>query len=107
MAGFIQYLKDTRGELKHVAWPTQRQTLIYTALVIGVSLLAAAYTGALDYAFTQTLEAGLGVETTDAGTFNITPVGHGGAPIRVEQVPLNGMAEEGGAIDFDITPVVE
>jgi len=42
MEGFLQYLKDTRGELRHVAWPTQTQTIVYTILVallsVGVSL---------------------------------------------------------------------
>lgn len=51
----VQYFKDTRGELNHVAWPTQRQTVIFTALVAAISLGIAAYVGALDYAFTTAL----------------------------------------------------
>ncbi|RJR12915.1 preprotein translocase subunit SecE [Candidatus Parcubacteria bacterium] len=53
--GFIQYLKDTRGELKHVAWPTQTQTVIYTILVVVLSLLVALYLGFFDYVFTTGL----------------------------------------------------
>jgi len=55
MNRFIQYLKDTRGELKHVSWPTQRQTIIYTTLVIIISLLMAGYLGLFDYLFTEIL----------------------------------------------------
>ena len=34
---FIQYLKDTRSELRHVAWPTRMQTIMYTIIVIVLS----------------------------------------------------------------------
>ena len=50
-----QYFKDTRSELNHVAWPTQRQTVVFTALVAAISLGIAAYLGAFDYAFTTAL----------------------------------------------------
>ncbi|HEV3244781.1 MAG TPA: preprotein translocase subunit SecE [Candidatus Paceibacterota bacterium] len=46
-----RYLQETRTELNHVAWPTQRQTVVFTALVVALSLGVAAYVGALDYAF--------------------------------------------------------
>ncbi len=55
MARFIQYLKDTRGELKHVSWPTQKQTTIFTILVIVLSLIVALYLGVLDYILTGVL----------------------------------------------------
>ena len=49
---FFQYLKDTRGELRHVAWPTQLQTIVYTVIVILLSFLIALYLGLFDYIFT-------------------------------------------------------
>ncbi|MEK7628638.1 MAG: preprotein translocase subunit SecE [Patescibacteria group bacterium] len=52
---FTQYIKDTRGELNHVAWPTQAQTITYTALVIGVSIIVAFYLGFFDFVFTKGL----------------------------------------------------
>lgn len=55
MQQFLDYLRDTRGELKHVSWPTQRQTMIYTAIVVALSVLTAAYLGALDYVFKEGL----------------------------------------------------
>src|SRR5271155_1309495 len=51
----IQYFKETRSELNHVAWPTQRQTVVFTALVAAISLGVAAYVGVLDYVFTSAL----------------------------------------------------
>ncbi len=53
---FIQYLKDTRGELRHVAWPTRLQTIIYTILVIALSLFISAYLGFFDFIFTTGLK---------------------------------------------------
>jgi len=52
---FFQYLKDTRSELHHVAWPTRVQTIIYTTIVIGLSLFFAAYLGFFDYVLTTGL----------------------------------------------------
>ena len=48
----IQYIKDTQGELRHVAWPTRLQTIVYTILVALLSVLVALYLGLFDYIFT-------------------------------------------------------
>ncbi len=53
--GFIQYIKDTRGELRHVAWPTRLQTIVYTVLVILISIAVAVYLGIFDFLFTSGL----------------------------------------------------
>jgi preprotein translocase SecE subunit len=55
MAGIGQYFKDTRAELRHVAWPTQSQTIIYTVLVAAISIGVAAYLGFFDFLFTTGL----------------------------------------------------
>jgi preprotein translocase subunit SecE len=53
--GLLEYLRDTRGELKHVSWPTRKQAVVYTVLVIIVSALVAAFAGALDFLFSEAL----------------------------------------------------
>ena len=55
MSKFIHYLRDTRAELKHVSWPTTRQAVIYTALVVGVSIIVAAFTGVLDFVYSEAI----------------------------------------------------
>lgn len=45
------YIKETKGELKHVSWPTKKQTTSFTILVIAVSVIVAAYLGLFDYIF--------------------------------------------------------
>ena len=49
MSRFINYLRDTRGELSHVSWPTRRQAIVFTAIVVAVSVGVAAYLGLFDY----------------------------------------------------------
>jgi len=50
------YFKEVRAEMRHVSWPTRRLTVVYTAVVVGVSLGVAIYLGLLDYIF------GLGIQ---------------------------------------------
>lgn len=52
----LNYIKDTRGELKHVSWPTRRQTIVFTSVVIFISLATAVFLGLFDFIFTQILE---------------------------------------------------
>lgn len=52
MGNLIQYFKDTRAELKHVSWPTQRQVTVFTILVVIISLLISAFLGFFDFVFT-------------------------------------------------------
>ncbi len=49
--GFIDYLRDTRGELRHVSWPSQRQTINYTIIVLVISIVTGLFLGLLDFAF--------------------------------------------------------
>ncbi len=49
--GINHYIKETNAEMKHVTWPTRRQTVIYSALVVVISLVISAYLGLLDAVF--------------------------------------------------------
>jgi preprotein translocase SecE subunit len=53
---FINYLKETRVELKHVNWPTKKTTIRFTFLVIGISFAVALYLGLFDFIFTRLLD---------------------------------------------------
>ena len=52
----ITYFKETRAEMKHVTWPTRKQAIMYTIVVIVISLITAAYLGAFDYVFSMVLK---------------------------------------------------
>lgn len=56
MRRLIQYLKDTRGELSHVTWPTRRQAVAYTMIVIVISIATSLYLWFFDSVFTKLLE---------------------------------------------------
>ncbi len=56
---FIQYLKETRAELRHVAWPTRMQTTVYTVMVALISIGIALYLGLFDFLFTSGLSRAL------------------------------------------------
>lgn len=56
MNRFINYIKDTKAELAHVSWPTRRQALIFTGVVILISILTAAFLGFFDYLFSLILQ---------------------------------------------------
>jgi len=47
----IEFLKEVKVELSKVSWPTRRQTVNYTLIVIGISLFLAIFLGFLDIGF--------------------------------------------------------
>jgi preprotein translocase subunit SecE len=53
---FIDYVRDTKGELKHVSWPTRKQAMAFTALVIVLSIAVSIYLGLFDFLFTFLVE---------------------------------------------------
>lgn len=55
MDKLVQYLKDTRVELSHVSWPTQKQTIVYTVTVIAISALVSVFLGFFDFVFSRGL----------------------------------------------------
>jgi preprotein translocase SecE subunit len=53
MNNLSNYFKDTIAEMKQVSWPTQRQTFLYTFLVIGISVFVSLFLGAFDFLFSE------------------------------------------------------
>ena len=56
----ITFLREVRTELGKVTWPGRRQLMVYTGVVIGVSLAIAVYLGALDTFFAWILNLLIG-----------------------------------------------
>ena len=50
------FLKEVKMEIKKVNWPTRRETVRYTLIVIVVSFVVAAFLGGLDVIFAKLLE---------------------------------------------------
>jgi preprotein translocase subunit SecE len=52
----ITFLKEVRLEMKKVNWPTKEETIKYTLIVIGISVVVAIFLGGFDILFTALLE---------------------------------------------------
>ena len=48
-ARMVQSVKDMKGEIKKIVWPSRKTVLNNTVVVIAVMLLSAAVVGGLDY----------------------------------------------------------
>jgi preprotein translocase subunit SecE len=55
MRKLIQFLKDARLELKKVSWPSRKELMASTTLVIVVSIMAGLFLGILDVAFSRSV----------------------------------------------------
>jgi preprotein translocase subunit SecE len=51
----LSHIQESRAEMKHVKWPTQKQVIAYTTIVIVFSIIIAAYIGGLDAIFAKGL----------------------------------------------------
>ena len=51
MDKIVTFLREVRVELAKVSWPTRNQTILYTLIVIGVSLFMAVFLGLLDFGY--------------------------------------------------------
>ena len=51
----ITFLKEVRLEMRKVNWPSRQQTIKYTIIVVCVSVIIAAFLGALDFIFVTLL----------------------------------------------------
>ena len=49
----VRYFKETRAELRKVNWPTRKEAINLSLIVLGVTLFMSALLGAIDYLFAQ------------------------------------------------------
>lgn len=56
MSKLGEYLKETKGELKHVSWPSKNQAILFTVIVVVFSAVVAAFLGAFDYLFAMIIK---------------------------------------------------
>lgn len=52
----VNYIRDTKAELKHVSWPTRKQAIAFTILTVIISIVVAFYLGFFDFVFSLILE---------------------------------------------------
>lgn len=49
----VQYIRETRAELRKVVWPTREEAINLTAIVVGTIIVMSAFFGVVDYILTQ------------------------------------------------------
>lgn len=52
----FSFIQEVKAELSKVVWPSKKETVELTILVIVVSVLIGAYVGGLDFIFTSILD---------------------------------------------------
>lgn len=52
----VQYIKDSKNEVKKVTWPTKKEIKQHTVLVIIISLAVAVFLGVVDLVLTKVIE---------------------------------------------------
>lgn len=52
---FIDYLRDTKAEMRHVTWPTRKQAVSYTLIVLSISIGTGLFLGLLDFLFAKVI----------------------------------------------------
>ncbi|QQR78186.1 MAG: preprotein translocase subunit SecE [Candidatus Moraniibacteriota bacterium] len=56
MNTIIRFFSEAKGELMKVNWPTQKELVRYTILVVVISFAVAVFLGALDTLFSYLVE---------------------------------------------------
>jgi len=49
----VNYLKETRAELRKVTWPSREEAINLTAIVVAVTVAMAVFLGVVDYLFSK------------------------------------------------------
>jgi preprotein translocase subunit SecE len=52
----LQFFVEAKAEMLKVNWPTKKQTVNYTLLVIAISVVVAGFLGGLDWIFSYILK---------------------------------------------------
>lgn len=69
----IDYLRQSKEEVKKVSWPSRRDTIRYSALVIGVSVIMAVFFAGLDVGFQSVWTYIINKKTEAANQIQLTP----------------------------------
>ena len=57
----LHFIHDVRSELRKVAWPTQRETINLTVVVIALSVAMGLFLGGIDFIFQELFRFLLGI----------------------------------------------
>jgi preprotein translocase SecE subunit len=58
-SSIVDYLRSAKAELEKVSWPSKADTIRYSALVLGVSIVVAAFFATLDFGLLRLVDSAL------------------------------------------------
>lgn len=58
MNRLIQYINDTKAEMRHVNWPTRNHAIVLTVLIVLVSVTVSIFLGFFDFIFSDVVVDG-------------------------------------------------
>jgi preprotein translocase subunit SecE len=58
----LDFIRDVRSELRKVAWPSQRETVNLTIVVIALSVVVGLFLGGVDFVFQELFRFLLGIQ---------------------------------------------
>ena len=105
MNKLVKYLKESREEFKKVTWPTRKETINYSLLVVAISFLIAFFIGFADYVLNVGVESIINATgVTSAPSISIPSDGVVGEPVTVTppDVQLGDIqvgTADGGVVD--------
>lgn len=67
----VNYFRTSKAELEKVSWPSKNDTIRYSALVVGITVITAVFFAALDLGLHKTVESVLARKTTEQTTQEI------------------------------------
>lgn len=56
MQKLLEYLRATKEEIRKVSWPSRADTIRYSGLVVGISVVVAVFFATLDFGFTKLVD---------------------------------------------------
>jgi preprotein translocase subunit SecE len=98
------YLIASKEEFTKVSWPTRKDTIRYSSLVIGVSVLVATFFAALDLGFTQLTTVAANARAARVKSAATAPI-QGTTPIQVDTTPSTSKTPTLDLKDLQTQPV--
>jgi len=85
----VDYLRQSREEVKKVSWPSRKDTIRYSALVIGASVLMAVFFAGLDTGFQAGWSAIINAKTSAANQIDLTQENASSSQVQVQTQPAS------------------
>lgn len=88
----IKYFIESKEELQKVTWPTQKETIRYTLIVVGLVAVFAVFFGLVDFGAQTGLDALLNLTDSSSGS-------NAGIDLRTAPAPADIETEAGPTVD--------